>query len=116
MIEPRYIERLIRAAVPDVLGVPVYVCFTSDHYALGDFLSGGSRGRSGRTFDLELMPHVDWQGRGAAILIDANQSDQQILGTAVHEFAHHLEQPFDLAEVDYAGIETARDIGSIAAG
>jgi hypothetical protein len=111
------IEDLIHACVQDVFGVPVYIVPTSDLPVPAEFLSAGAVGMSGTKLDLELQSHLEscdlWRGRGPAIVVDDDRSDDEIIATVIHEMAHALEGPFDLEEPTYREIEAASDVGMI---
>jgi hypothetical protein len=106
----RKIERLCRDVAPrDLAGRPLYVLFSSQ---LSTGIDADHYGLTVHSLDLVARPHIDWQGRGPAFLINdraifadvaaaypkASRSgrlwlfERQCIATGLHEFAHILER------------------------
>ena len=123
MNQAAQIEDMLRQAVPDLAGLPLYVCLASD--GVPETLRGWMGGYAGPQTDLVVR---DWLGgrylgRGPAMVIDdlkardvARIEDLPSLegaivrANAIHEMAHLVDMGFDLTnDVTTAAIQ-AREI------
>jgi hypothetical protein len=95
-------EKLLRAAVPDFDGVPIYFVLPSDVNAPGGS-EGDTLGCTHGAFDLAmesiLRASGRWRGRGFGCFLDVGAIGddlERFVAIAVHEAAHNLTEPINV--------------------
>jgi hypothetical protein len=103
----RIAERVARACVPELAGLPLYIVQPRADSMVTSAMLGDWSGCFFRRLDVALRSELErqgrWQGRGVAFVIDADairrrwpdafSGERAIVGAVLHELAHWLNAP-----------------------
>lgn len=106
-------EAILRAAVPELEGLPLYIALSSEGLGV-EFTKDGTGGYAGPVTDLALREWLGdrWRGRGPAFVIDdimatrsapadlPSAGSRMVLANVIHEMAHQLDAGLKYPEIN----------------